>query len=157
MNKIILFVALLNISNLTNAKGIEHDTYQVEEFQELSHYYFAAARTGNLEVLEMYLTHQFPVDLPNNQSYTALMLAAYNGHTDSVKTLLAHGANACTKDKRGNTALMGALFKAEFSIARLLYGQSCEESVVNNAGQSLEEFAAMFGQTDFIVSLQEQS
>ena len=39
---------------------------------------------------------------------TALMLASFQGHTDSVRTLLEHGAGVGDKDRSGRTALMYA-------------------------------------------------
>lgn len=130
------------------------DTNIKAEYKELVSYFFAAARTGNVEVVDEYLNHGFPVNQRNDQLYTALMVAAYSGHNDIVTTLITYSADACLQDKRGNTALMGALFKGEFQIAKFLYDRSsCDQTQKNNAGQTLEEFAEMFGQSKFIKAL----
>lgn len=83
----------------------------------------------------------FPIDQRNTQSYTALMVAAYQGHRETVRLLLDSGANACLQDKRGNTALMGALIKREIGIVKDLYQADCSPEMRNKAGLNLKEFA----------------
>ena len=87
---------------------------------------FAAAKIGNSEVINEFLKHGFPVDVRNQDGYTPLMMATYYGHQDIVTTLLAKGADRCARDNRGNTALMGALFKMEFAIAKQLRQVDCD-------------------------------
>ncbi|WP_029835172.1 ankyrin repeat domain-containing protein, partial [Vibrio parahaemolyticus] len=77
------------------------------QYQSLVELFFDAARIGNNEVVETFVSQGFPIDQRNNESYTALMVAAYQGNKDTVRLLLDSGANACLQDKRGNTALMG--------------------------------------------------
>ena len=123
--------------------------------QELTDYFFAAAKVGEIEVLSEFLNHGFPVDLRNHQSYTALMMATYHGHKEAVDLLLKHNANACLKDKRGHTAMMGAIVKAEWSIAKLLYKEDCTEA--HSTGKTLEQFAKVFGQTNKLKALMNES
>lgn len=122
----------------------EPDTAQV---QLLVDYFFAAARTGDITVLEHFLDAGFPIDQRNSQTYTALMVAAYNGQEAATDLLLEHGANACLQDKRGNTAMMGAVIKAEFTIVKRLYAKECDANLTNNAGMTLVEFARYWGQS----------
>ncbi|NRD74942.1 ankyrin repeat domain-containing protein [Shewanella sp. VB17] len=113
----------------------------------LNDYFFAAARTGNVEVIHYFAEAGFPVDQRNSQSYTALMVSAYNGQEQAIEALLNHGANACLQDKRGNTAIMGAVIKAEFAIMKQLYRQDCDAKLTNKSGMTLEEFAQYWGQS----------
>ncbi|RBP75889.1 hypothetical protein DET47_12068 [Shewanella putrefaciens] len=122
----------------------EPDTAQV---QLLVDYFFAAARTGDITVLEHFLDAGFPIDQRNSQTYTALMVAAYNGQEAATDLLLEYGANACLQDKRGNTAMMGAVIKAEFNIVKRLYAKECDANLTNNAGMTLTEFARYWGQS----------
>ena len=151
-------VALLLPLTTVDASQAPTAPEQVEQdpVAQLSPYFFAAARQNDSEVLDAFLQAGFPVDLVNNQSYTALMIAAYAGSADAVESLLNHGANACLRDKRGNTALLGALIKAEVRIARTLYAEQCEDKP-NKAGLELSEFAAMFGQSDVLLELQQHA
>ena len=81
------------------------------------------------------------------------MIATYHGHKQTVNQLLALGANACLEDKRGNTALMAAIFRGEFSIAKTLMKQDCDTEHANKAGQTAEAFAAQFGQQHVLALL----
>ncbi|CAH1225822.1 AnkB protein [Vibrio harveyi] len=125
-----------------------------EEYQSLVELFFDAARIGNNEVVDTFVSKGFPIDQRNNQSYTALMVAAYQGHRETVRLLLDSGANACLQDKRGNTALMGALIKREIGIAKDLYQADCSPELRNKAGLNLKEFAEIYGQSNVLKSLQ---
>ncbi|MFN1512277.1 ankyrin repeat domain-containing protein [Vibrio owensii] len=125
-----------------------------EEYQSLVELFFDAARIGNNEVVDTFVSQGFPIDQRNTQSYTALMVAAYQGHRETVRLLLDFGANACLQDKRGNTALMGALIKREIGIAKDLYQADCSPELRNKAGLNLKEFAEIYGQSNVLKSLQ---
>lgn len=125
-----------------------------EEYQSLVELFFDAARIGNNEVVDTFVSQGFPIDQRNTQSYTALMVAAYQGHRETVRLLLDSGANACLQDKRGNTALMGALIKREIGIVKDLYQADCSPEMRNKAGLNLKEFAEIYGQSNVLKSLQ---
>lgn len=126
-----------------------------QEYQTLVALFFDAVRVGNNEVVETFVSSGFPIDQRNHQSYTALMVAAYQGNRDTVRLLLDSGANACLQDKRGNTAIMGALLKREISIAKDLYEADCSPELRNKAGLSLKEFAEIYGQSAVLQSLKQ--
>ena len=144
----ILFSLCFSISLLAAEDKLE------EEYQSLVDLFFDAARIGNNEVVDTFVSQGFPIDQRNNQSYTALMVAAYQGHRETVRSLLDSGANACLQDKRGNTALMGALIKREIGIAKDLYQADCSPELRNKAGLNLKEFAEIYGQSNVLKSLQ---
>ncbi|MDZ7869161.1 MAG: ankyrin repeat domain-containing protein [Rheinheimera sp.] len=128
---------------------------QATTLADLSRYFFAAARSGETAVLQEFLQAGFPVDLPNEGSYTALMIAAYQGQTTAVDLLLKAGADACIRDKRGHTALMGAMIKAEWDIARKLYAIDCDkkntakatDAITDKSQMTAAQFAEKFGQS----------
>ena len=132
-------------------------TVPEDQIDSLRGYYFTAARSGNLEVMSEFFKAGISPDLRNPQSYTPLMLAAYNGHGDLVDMLLQEGANPCLKDKRGNTALMAAVFKVELAIVKTLIETDCNLEEKNNAGQTVQDFASMFGQSESIKLIRSRS
>lgn len=117
-----------------------------DQQKELINLFFAAARTGQKDVINEFLKHGFPVDVRNQDGYTALMMSAYYGHQDIVTTLLKNGADRCLRDNRGNTALMGAIFKLEWSIAKQLRQVDCDAQAKQTGQKTTEEFAKIIGQ-----------
>jgi len=138
--------------NRQKSARVNH-SHDNEQIRELMDYFFAAARTGENEVLTHFIDAGFPVDQRNEQSYTALMIAAYNGQERATLSLLARGANACLQDKRGNSAIMGALIKGEWSIMKHLYNQDCDPNLTNGSGMTLEDFARYWGQSERLVQI----
>ena len=134
---------------------------QMTSQQELIDIFFAAAKTGNEEVINEFLKHGFPVDVRNASGFTPLMMAAYYGHQGIVTSLLAYGADRCARDSKGNTALMGALFKMEFSIAKQLRKVDCDAAADQSGQKTAAEFAEVIGQEkqlqQIVVSLEKDS
>ena len=60
-----------------------------------------------------YVDAGVPADLTNDRGDSLVMLAAYHGHADAVRALLARGAEADRVNDRGQTPLAGAVFKGE--------------------------------------------
>ncbi|PTP16137.1 ankyrin repeat domain-containing protein [Vibrio sp. 10N.286.51.C3] len=152
--KIVFLLSSVFFSLIFSLSLLAADDKLEEEYQSLVGLFFDAARIGNNEVVDAFVSQGFPVDQRNNQSYTALMVAAYQGNRETVGLLLDSGANACLQDKRGNTALMGALIKREISIAKDLYQAECSPELRNKAGLNLKEFAEIYGQSNVLKSLQ---
>lgn len=49
-----------------------------------------------------------------------VMLAAYHGHPQLVKLLIAHGANPNSLNDRGQSPLAGAVFKNETEVVKVI-------------------------------------
>jgi len=145
--KTILLLLILLISGNTWASNIWAS--QPGEFssaeEELKAYFFAAARSNDVVVLKEFIKAGFPVDVVNYKGYTALMVATYHGHTKSFDYLVSQKANTCAADMRGNTVLMAAIFRGEFSLAKKLMSYECNPDHENNAGMTAVGFAKMFG------------
>jgi len=115
--------------------------------------WFAAARAGRTDLLDAMIDAKFPIDATTAEGYTALSLSAYNHRPATVAMLVARGADACLADQRGNTPLMGALFKGDHDIAESLLATPCSLDQANNAGETAVSFAAMFGRLDILPAL----
>lgn len=138
------FATAAEVKNVSSAKTAAN--VQMTSQQELIDLFFAAAKIGNSEVINEFLKHGFPVDVRNQDGYTPLMMATYYGHQDIVTTLLAKGADRCARDNRGNTALMGALFKMEFAIVKQLRQVDCDAQAKKTGQKTTAEFAKVIGQ-----------
>ena len=138
------FATAAEVKNVSPTKTVA--SVQMTSQQELVDLFFAAAKIGNSEVINEFLKHDFPVDVRNKDGYTPLMMATYYGHQTIVTTLLKHGADRCARDNRGNTALMGALFKMEFAIAKQLRQVDCDAQAKKAGQKTTAEFAKVIGQ-----------
>jgi uncharacterized protein len=115
--------------------------------------WFDAARVGRVDILGALYDARYPLDAKTHAGYTALILAAYDEQPAALDYLLQAGADPCLGDRNGNTALMGALYKGELTIARRLVKTRCPIDQMNNAGETALSFAALFGRLEILPEL----
>lgn len=139
--------------DISPAKSVAN--VQMNSQQELIDLFFAAARTGNEEVINEFLKYGFPVNIKNHAGFTPLMMASYYGHQEIVTTLLVKGADRCARDNKGNTALMGAIFKLEWSIAKQLRKVDCDVNAKQTGQKTTAEFAKIIGQDEKLKQMTE--
>ncbi|KAF2200210.1 palmitoyltransferase akr1, partial [Delitschia confertaspora ATCC 74209] len=96
----------------------------------------SATLDGNVFQLVLLLHQDIPIDIPDAQSHTALMWAAYKGFPACVDLFLRWGADVYATDDQGFTALHWALVKgSQGSIQKLLeYG--ADRFAENNEGKT---------------------
>lgn len=151
-----LLIALLSLNSvMLHAQTTSVSSSQQSDQKEVIDLFFAAAKTGNKEVIHEFLKHGFPVNIKNHAGFTPLMMATYYGHQDIVTTLLENGADRCARDNKGNTALMGAIFKLEWSIAKQLRQVDCDAQAKQTGHKTTEEFAKVIGQDKALKALTE--
>lgn len=115
---------------------------------------FEAARLGRTDLIGDLVKLGADVNAYDARGYTPLILAAYDGHIDTVDALIKVGADACKPDRNmGNTAQMGVAFKGEDAIADRLLKAGCDVNARNKAGQTALMMAALFGRTHQLGSL----
>jgi uncharacterized protein len=90
------------------------------ELMDLAARLFDWARSGDAEMLSVYVDAGVPVNLTNTNGDTLVMLASYYGHDPAVAALIARGADVDRHNKRGQTPLAGAVFKNDTTIIELL-------------------------------------
>lgn len=150
----ILFATCLLCSSVGTSVYAAVPSSQDNGSAEVIELFFSAAKVGNIEVLQEFLKHGFPIDIQDQSGYSALMMASYYGQKDTVKLLLQQGANRCLRDKRGHTALMGAIVKAEWSIAKQLRQVDCDVNAAKTGQLTAEQFALQFGQQQRLKEIQ---
>lgn len=116
--------------------------------------WFDAARAGRVDILQALVEAHYPIDTQTASGYSALILASYDEQPQALAYLMQRGANACLRDRNGNTALMGALYKGHDAIARTLLDHGhCPIDQANNAGETALSFAALFGRLEMLKAL----
>jgi ankyrin repeat protein len=116
----------------------------------LAHSLLDAARAGNSALLAGYLEAGAPAALTTGAGDSLLMLAAYHGHADTVRLILAHGADPNTANDRGQTPLAGAVFKGYKDVVEALMDAGADP----DAGHpSARDAARMFARDDILALL----
>lgn len=102
-----------------------------------------AAVSNQIEVLDMLLESEAPIDVCDNQYRTPLSVAAQTGHIQFVQKLLDGKANPNLADVEGHTPLMVAISEGHTEITRALLNAEASVDAVNNKGMSPLMIAAL--------------
>ena len=81
---------------------------------------FIIHKSGNLEMTERLIAKGATVNVQNRTGETALMYAAWRGHSAIVKLLLENRADVTLKNRQGDTALMLAESRGHHDVVRML-------------------------------------
>jgi ankyrin repeat protein len=87
----------------------------------------AAAKNGQVEVVNKLLEQKANVDIKGYSGLTALMLAAENNRLSIVKTLLSRNADPNLQDNNGWTALMKAVYRGNTECVLAIADRSRQE------------------------------
>ncbi|KYK12666.1 MULTISPECIES: ankyrin repeat domain-containing protein [Streptomyces] len=117
------------------------------EVVELATKIFDLARQGRTEELVSYVDAGVPANLTNDRGDSLVMLAAYHGHADAVRALLARGAEPDRVNDRGQTPLAGAAFKGETEVTKALLEAGADPSA---GTPSAVDTARMFARTTLL-------
>ena len=91
------------------------------EVLEFAQKLFQLARDGETTQLMAYIDAGVTPDLTNERGDAFLMLAAYNGHVDTVRGLIERGAEVDRPNDRGQTPMAGAVFKGHGEVVNALF------------------------------------
>lgn len=96
----------------------------------------AAARSGDLKLIEYFLSRGAEIDTKDDEGDTPLRIAAMSNQTETVRLLLEKGANPNIQNEYGNTPLIKASAQGYFEIARLLLEHGANADIGNNSGKT---------------------
>lgn len=99
----------------------------VEDQRHTAHA-FRAAKTGDLQQLQLLVPQRVPPDTQDYDLRTLLHVASAEGHVAIVKYLVQCGANVNFLDRWGTSALSDAIDFAHNDIARFLIANNANES-----------------------------
>ena len=108
-----------------------------EEFLEL-------CETGDAVKVAEAIRNGANVNARNNIGSTALIYAAYEGHTETARVLLQNGADVNARDNSGETALMEAAWKGHKETARLLLQSGANVNARDNIGETALRWATRY-------------
>ncbi len=111
------------------------------------------ARQGQTARLAELLDAGVPVNLTNAAGDSLLILAAYHDHRDTVRMLLARGADTERVNDRGQTALGSAVFRRSADVVEQLLGAGADPQ---HGGRSAMEVAQFFQLSEMIALLHQR-
>jgi len=106
-----------------------------------------AAREGNIPLMELFASRGADINQVNRLRETALMHAAWKGHIDAVRWLLAHGARVEGESLQW-TALHYAVFAGHNDVAALLLEKGADINARSPNGSSVLMMAVYEGHED---------
>lgn len=113
-----------------------------EDLDRIVAFAMDCARDGQTALLADFLDGGFPIDHPDADGNTALMLAAYHGHAETVRMLVGRGADVDLLNGRRQSPIAGALFKGEDEVVTALRVAGAD---LEHGTPTAREAAAMFG------------
>ena len=95
---------------------------------------FQAARTGDTQILlELYNLNEDTLESVNSHGFTPLIIACYQNQEASVNFLIKKNVNVNQSSQEG-TALLGASYKGNISIVKILLNAGAEVNTANSDG-----------------------
>jgi ankyrin repeat protein len=101
---------------------------------ELSNSLLGAAELGEIDKVKGLLDQGVPVDAKDDDGWTALMKATYEGHRHIVQELIVRGASVDTRENAGWTSLMMTAQFGYHDIMDVLLTSAAKVNVRNNTG-----------------------
>eukprot|EP00802_Teleaulax_amphioxeia_P007985 Tamp_07993.p2 GENE.Tamp_07993~~Tamp_07993.p2 ORF type:complete len:236 (-),score=45.02 Tamp_07993:1287-1994(-) len=115
----------------------------------------AAARKGHLEEVQRLLEMGSPVNTVDKKGWSALINAAWMGHTAVLEALLAAGCKKTHMDLQVGmgSALHRAAYKGHTAVVKSLLAAGCNKNLQNRAGATALHLAAIRGHVSVVKTL----
>lgn len=94
-----------------------------------------AAKVGDERSLELFLLRDNP-NIQDTNGNTALILASWGGHVDSVEMILNADADPNIQNDDGNTALIYASYGKRVDILAMLLNAGADPTIRNDEGET---------------------
>ncbi len=118
--------------------------YDIKLFKDYYEMLWQCCETGDIKLLKNFLRFIPDLNLKNQKSWNAIIIATYNGHLEIVKHLVSNGADLTSKNKNGTTLLMYALSFFERTQNDSLFSFLCASGAkwedVDVSGKSVADY-----------------
>ena len=101
---------------------------------------FDLARGGHTAELAELVDAGLPVNLTNSSGDTLLLLAAYHVHPETVRMLLARGADTSRVNDKGQTALAAATFRRSTEVVTDLLAAGADPDLGTRSAVAIAQF-----------------
>jgi ankyrin repeat protein len=115
-----------------------------------------SVKVGCLDCLSFFLEKGTNPNQVNDKGATALMLASYNGHSETIDMLIEKGADPNKADNTGSTALMYASENGQSETINKLIEKDADPNQANKTGSTALMCASENGHSETINNLIEK-
>ena len=116
---------------------------------------FESVRSGDTDRLEiLYGMNHDTLEATNSNGFTPLIIATYRNQLACVKFLIEHNVNVNRSSQEG-TALVGACYKGNLDIIRLLLNNGAEVDAVGSNGSTALIYAVLANNKELVKLLME--
>lgn len=137
---------------------VDGETYHVDEEVNGISSFLIACKKGHTSVVEVFVKHKSSIleSKTSGNLRNGLMLAAFEGHEQTVQYLASFDITKVGTDTAGNNALHYAAWGGHLKIVQYLVNQcSCDVSATNNEGLSAMQFATAGNHVELVKYLTE--
>ena len=127
----------------------------IEIDPELVQSFIHAAWYGDVSKVVDMVEAGMPVDILDEDGWTALMTAACNNRTDVVRYLLANGANVNKQNRFGETALHDASINNHTDVISVLLQHGASRDIKSNDGRTPIDYARVWNQKEAVDLLEQ--
>ena len=133
------------------------EEYDLEEYDEISPFFYAIRKYASLEMLELFLENGIELMETDSDGISALDMAIKFKRKEVIKFCIEKGFDLNkTKRKSGITpTMLGACF-SDLEMMALLLDNGGEINAVDRAGMSPKDYAKKLGQKKMIAFLEER-
>ena len=117
----------------------------IEIDYDLAERFLAAARKGDVSLVESMLQEGVPVDCVNRRDQTALIHAAAFNRTDVIRLLLQKGADVNKRDRFGDTPVHYAAWNNSTEAIAMLIEHGASINITNDKGDKPIDLARQYG------------
>ncbi|KAJ5924217.1 hypothetical protein N7466_008404 [Penicillium verhagenii] len=138
----------LDIARILLEKGANYHTANSRGRTPVS----SASLKGHAEVVQLLLTQSPMPSLKeaDKNGYSALNLAAYYGHLETLNLLLEHNADIESKNNVGQTPLLSAVWQGHIKVVKVLLAKGADHLVQDNANYTAINVASANGHTEVV-------
>jgi len=109
--------------------------------------FISRASDGDTIAVELFLADGMSPDARGAQGRTALMIAAFAAHSDTLMVLLEHGADLNARDQKGMTSLILATMADQRETVKLLLEHGADVNVRDIEGNTALDWATLLRRT----------
>lgn len=143
------------MSNRKPADPQQPENAQDEDAIAFAQGIFDLARNGGAMLLAPLLEAGVPVNMSTSEGDTLLLLAAQNGHLETVRLLLSRGAEPDRQDAQQHTPLMLAAIGNHSAVIDALLEVGADTRITNDEGKTAQDIARAYQSENALRILQQ--